>query len=152
MKSIVYISILLFSISTLAQKPRAERMKQNFTSEQQTELQSKRMVLALDLNEKQLEQIKTLELKKAKNREANRMQRETQQKAGEKPSSDERFAFQTKRLDDQIAYQKEMQKILSEEQYKKWEELKKKQHMHRMGKRKAHKKTHQTKSQGPKRF
>jgi len=142
MKSIVYIAIFLMSISTFAQKPNTKKMKPRFNSEQQAELQSKRMVLALDLSEKQQEQVKALELIKAKDREANRMQRNTRQKSGEKLSQDELYARNTKRLDAQMAHQKEMKQILSQEQYTKWKELNK-ERKQRMEKRKFNNKKKQ---------
>jgi len=148
MKTALYITILLFSMSTFAQKPNAKKMKPKFNSAQQAELQTKRMVLALDLSQKQQEQVQALELKKNKDREANRSQREARQKTGERPSQDELFAINSKRLDAQMAHQKEMQKILSEEQYKKWKELQK-ERIQRMEKRKAHNKMNQKDSRKP---
>lgn len=138
MKSLVYIAIFLFSLTAFAQKPKTKPMKPRFNTEQQAELNSKRMVLALDLNEKQQKQVKALELAKAKEREAHRKQREARQKSGEKPSQDELFEMQSKRLDAQIAHQKEMKKILTEEQFVKWQEINK-QRMQRMSKRMHHK-------------
>lgn len=148
MKTVLYITILFFSISTFAQKPNAKKMKPKFNSEQQATLQTKKMVLALDLNQKQQEQFKTLALKRAKERETNRSLREARQKTGEKPSQEEMFAMNSKRLDAQIAHQKEMKKILSEEQYNRWKDIQM-ERMQGLEKRKAHKKMHQRNSEKP---
>ena len=51
----------------------------------------------------------------------------------EKPTSDEMFAMKSKMLDEQIAMNSKMKKILSPEQFKKWDEMKK---HHREGIRK----------------
>ena len=41
--------------------------------------------------------------------------------AGKKPTADERFAMKSKMLDEKIAMKAEMKKILTAEQFDKWE-------------------------------
>ncbi len=154
MKSLVYITILLFSISTLAQKPMNKKMNPDFTPEQHAELQSKQLTLALDLTEKQQKEVKALQLERAKENKVNRELRQTRRDKGERPSQDELYALRTKNLDAQVAHQESMKKILTDDQYEEWKELKK-ERMQRMEKRKHSKKMHHNKtnqSKGSKRF
>jgi ATP-dependent protease Clp ATPase subunit len=132
MKSIIYIAILLFNISVLAQKPmNNKRMNLDFTPEQHAELQSKRMTLALDLNQKQQREIQVLQLERAKENKANRELRKARRNSREKPSQNEIFTLRNKNLDAQMAHQEKMKKILSVEQYGKWKELRKEHLQHR---------------------
>ncbi len=132
MKSLIYIAILLFSINTVAQKPAKDRgMRQNFTPEQQAELQTKRMALNLDLSQKQIAEIKKLQLKRVGERKTNRALRDNQRGTGNRPTQEEMFTRNTKRLDTQLEHQKELRKILSEQQYSKWEKLKDERNMYK---------------------
>ena len=145
MKSLVYIAILLFSISTLAQKPMNKRTNPDFTPEQHAELQSKQLALALDLTEKQQKEVKALQLERAKESKANHELRQARRGKGERPSQDELFALRTKNLDAQEAHQEKMKKILSDDQYKEWKDLKK-ERMQRMENRRQSKRMDQNKT------
>lgn len=123
MKSLFYITILFFSISMFAQKPNSGRMDSNFSPEQQAELQTKKMALALDLNEKQIKAIQKLELERAKARQVNREQREKNRLSQSKPTNEERFEMRSRQLDAQKKHQDSMKKILTEEQYTTWNEM-----------------------------
>lgn len=124
MKSIIYITILLFSINMLAQRPNMRRADQKINPEQQAELQSKRLALALDLSQKQINEVKVLQLQRAKERNANRELRDSRRSSGVRPSQEELSVIRNKQLDAQIEHQNKMKKILSKEQYDTWKELK----------------------------
>jgi periplasmic protein CpxP/Spy len=81
--------------------------------------------------------VRTLLTDRFKKAETARAQHKAAKEAGKKPTQDERFAMRSKMLDEQIAMKAEMKKILSAEQYEKWQQ--KKEHMKkRVEKRRAH--------------
>ena len=134
--------LLLVGATTMAQE-RSERRQHrggmsDMTPEQIATLQTKKMTLALDLSEAQQSQIQALNLENAKARKAKMEERKASKEDGErkKPTSEERFAMQSARLDAQLAQKEEMKKILSEEQMAKWEKMKhrKRKHKGRKGK------------------
>jgi protein CpxP len=77
--------------------------------------------LDLYLNQKQQDEIKSLLKKEAKEMEVTREKMKPNKSEGEKLSADEKFNIQSKSLDKQIAMKAEMKKILTAEQYIKWE-------------------------------
>lgn len=99
-----------------------------FTPEQRTELKVKHLTLALDLTDKQQKEMQKLFLNQNKEKEQFMALHKANKDAGKKPTVDERFAMQTKRLDAQIATQREIKKILTAEQFTKFEQLKEKEH------------------------
>lgn len=96
--------------------------------EQRAELQSKKMTLALNLNEKQQKDVKELLVEQGKQRAEFRRQHMAERQAGKKLTADERFALKNKMLDNRIAMNREMKKILSEDQFTKFEQLRKEKH------------------------
>lgn len=140
MKNLTAILALFVSVTALAQQGnRVERFKKmmDATPEELAEMQTKRLTLALVLDDKQQKDIYKLELTAAKERKANWEQRAAKMKVrdGEKPSEEEREATRKDRkekyaamLDKQIAHQEKMQNILNEEQFDQWRKLKMKRH------------------------
>lgn len=130
MKNVVLSTVLLLNLVCFAQdeKPKMEERKakmeklESFTPEQQAELQLKKMTLELSLDTKQQEQLKKVLLNQAKKREATRNEIKSKKEKGENLSKDERFAMQSKMLDEKLALKEEMKKILTADQFKKWEE------------------------------
>lgn len=92
-----------------------EQMEQ-FTPEQQAELQTKKLTLELDLTEKQQADIKTYFTQKNKELKAMKADAKAKREAGKKPTADERFAIQNKRLDDKIATKAFFKKTLDARQ------------------------------------
>jgi periplasmic protein CpxP/Spy len=113
---------------TIMAQPRNNKYQGNgmeqFTPEQRSELQVKKITLELDLNESQQKEIKTFIADKNAKMEAHRMAMKAMKEKGTKPTSDERFAMKSKMLDEQIATKKRMEKILNPKQFEKWNELK----------------------------
>jgi len=95
-----------------------------FTPEQRTELRVKHLTLALDLSDKQQKDVQKLFEGQQKQREQFMALHKANKDAGKKPTPDERFAMQTKMLDVQIANKRELKKILTPEQFTKFEQLK----------------------------
>ena len=114
--------ILMFSITINAQQKQGkQRQGQNFTPEQMATLQSKKLALELDLNTSQQKQVFNLMKKNAENRQQNKMAMNKQN--GSQLTDEQRFEMQNQRLDNQIQQQTEMKKILSDEQFGKWQTI-----------------------------
>lgn len=128
MKKLVGLSviIMLFSLSISAQGQRqGERQKKGseFTAEQRATLQTKKLALHLDLNDKQQKEIEKIMLKSAEEREIFRKENVKNKQDGTGLTSDERFERANKRLENQQVRKAEMKKILTEDQYEKWETM-----------------------------
>jgi hypothetical protein len=121
MKKVFLILTLCISVLTYAQERNGAVEKMN--AEQQTILQVKRMTLALDLSLKQQEDIKSLLLERAQKKAAHQLAQKTKKEKGEKPTASEKFEMHSQLLDAQIEFKSKMKKILSEEQFKKWEAM-----------------------------
>ena len=115
-------------------KHQGNRMEQ-FTPEQRSELQVKKLTLELDLNESQQKEMKAFIADKNTKMEAHKTAMKAMKEKGTKPTSDERFAMKSKMLDEQIAAKKRMQKILNEKQFEKWTALKEEHQADRKGNR-----------------
>lgn len=116
MKKLIVTIVLVISALSFAQE------KSKLSPEQQTELQVKKMTLDLDLDAKQQKEIKTILLENTKKREAKKMALKEKMAKGQKPTSDEKFEMKSKTLDDKIEHKARIKKILTPEQYLKWEE------------------------------
>ena len=103
--------------------PRTEH-HEPFTPEQRAELRAKHLTLALDLTDKQQKELQKLYVNQQKEREQFMALHKTDREAGKKPTPDELFALQNKRLDAQIVMQRAIKKILTQEQYVKYEQIK----------------------------
>jgi len=146
MKKLASILVLVFAITftTQAQKKRGGNGERGpkLTAEQQATLAVKKMALTLDLSEKQQNQIKPILISKMEERKASMEKRKANKERKEdrkKPTADEMFAMQSKRLDKKIAEKKEMQNILSKEQFEKFEKMHKKRNKMAMHKNKGSK-------------
>ncbi len=135
MKKIVIICILLAGFSTMAQEREGRSNGRNYlkemTPEQVATLSSKRLALALDLNEDQRALVMDLQLQRIKERRAFMESREGSVTPETELSPEERYERLNTRLDRKLAYNASMKKILSATQYEDWV------NMHRGGKRKG---------------
>lgn len=122
---------------TIMAQPRDNKHQRNgmdqFTLEQRSELQVKKLTLELDLNESQQKEMKAFIADKNTKMEAHKTAMKAMKEKGTKPTSDERFAMKSKMLDEQIAAKKRMQKILNEKQFEKWTALKEEHQGNRKG-------------------
>ncbi|WMI69627.1 Spy/CpxP family protein refolding chaperone [Mangrovimonas sp. YM274] len=98
-------------------------MLQDLTPEQASELRTKRMTLNLDLTEAQQKELQAINLEEAKYRKAKMTARQSMRQQGQCPSSDVMAARMNERLDRQIEYKKKVKRILTDEQYEKWETI-----------------------------
>ncbi|MET6991441.1 hypothetical protein [Sediminicola arcticus] len=129
MKKVILLGLLMIGFIGLAQNEiRENRHRGNLeelSPEQISTLQTKRMTLALDLSEAQQKQLQKINLDQATSRKVKMEERKSKKEAGEmtKPSSDERYAMQTEKMDKLISHKAQMKELLSKEQYEKWEKM-----------------------------
>lgn len=121
MKKLVLMALLVVGITTFAQEKREER-KEKLTPEQRADFQVKKMTKDLNLTDKQAEQVKVLVAKEVEKREAKRAEMEAKRAEQTKPSKEEMEARKTEMKASQEAMKAEMKKILTADQYKKWEQ------------------------------
>ncbi|ESU23448.1 hypothetical protein FEDK69T_16140 [Flavobacterium enshiense DK69] len=140
MKNVIIAVVMMISLTAFAQDRKMRH--EEFTLEQKTELQVKKMTLELDLNDKQQKNLKNLLTEQNKKREEAKAKHQAMKDSDKKLTSDELFAMKNKMLDDKIAFKADMKKILSEKQMEKWEELKEKRmtQMREQKKNRYHKK------------
>lgn len=141
-------TFLLVGMTVLAQernrKQHGNEMEQ-FTPEQRSQLQLKKLTLELDLNESQQKEMKIFITDMNTKREAHRTAMKAMKEKETKPTSDERFTMKMKMLDEQIATKKRVEKILNPKQYEKWSELREK---HQGDRQRKHQRNHQGNHQG----
>ncbi len=137
MKKLITLALIAtIGLSAYAQEKKERQGKreghamEKFTPEQRNELMLKKMTLELDLNASQQKEMGKLISEQSAKKEAFMKNRKEKT---EKPTSDEIFAMKSKMLDEQIAMNSKMKKILSADQFTKWDKMKK---HHREGMRK----------------
>lgn len=140
MRTWILAAVMMMGVTVMAQH--GERRHEPLKPEQKAELASKKMTLALNLNEKQQKDVQKLFLDKAKKNEQTRAQRKADEAAGKKPTADERYAMMNRRLDEKIALKAEMKKVLTAEQFTKWENMKNERHAKITKRHKNFKKEH----------
>jgi hypothetical protein len=128
MKKLVGLLVIMFvltsTINAQGNGNRGNQMKgkqSNFTPEQIATLQVKKMNLQLDLNQSQQDAIFKLQKNQAMVRQA--MQKSIQEKRlnGTVLTNEEKFQLKSSRLDRMEQHKLAMQKILTPEQFTKWE-------------------------------
>ena len=120
MKKILIAVVALLALQVSAQEHKKKKSdnkeramkRMNLSAEEMATLQTKKMILHLDLNESQQSEVYSLNLKSAEARK---------DKKEEKPSKEERLKMANTKLDYQIATKRKMKEILNESQYAKWE-------------------------------
>ncbi|WP_242130534.1 hypothetical protein [Aestuariivivens marinum] len=147
MKKFLLIALAIASLQVVAQEQKKEGPKyqdkmMKLSAEEMATLQTKKMTLHLDLNDKQQKEIYVINLENAKLRKTHMEARKAKRQAGEKPSQEERVSMMNAQLDRKIEIKKKMKTILSEDQFTKWEEAQAKM---------AHKRKSGMKSKGDRR-
>lgn len=115
------ILIAFIAITATAQRGNGRAM-QKLSAEEMATLQTKKMTLALVLNESQASQVYQLNLEQAKKRKAKMKARKNRSDKTELTKED-RIARKNEMLDAQIAVQNKMQSILTEDQFKQWRRM-----------------------------
>lgn len=137
-KHLIMMGLLATIITAQAQEERPERkdhkrenrkeMLQQLTPEQMAQLQTKRMALELDLNESQQRELMALNTELATKRKTKVEELRKKKAEGKTLTAEERFSELNIKLDEELAVQAKMKKILNEEQYQTWREHKSKRH------------------------
>ena len=130
--------VFAFTFTTQAQKKRNKNMPK-LTVEQHTNLAIKKMTLALDLSDKQQNQIKPILMAQITAKKAAMEKRKEARKNKQKPTADEIYAMKSKQLDNRIMIKNKMQNILNKEQFEKFQKMQKRRKMMAMKKMKAKK-------------
>jgi hypothetical protein len=125
MKKWIVACLALASMGLHAQGRYGERQHRHHGNEltptQTADLQAKRMTLALDLDQKQTEQVAALLTQRLEDQEARRKTR-AEEEPGQSSDADNRYERMSDHLDQEIAFQRELQSILSDSQYETWRE------------------------------
>lgn len=122
MKKLILILAFCTTAFSQAQGPRDDA--QEFTAAERASLHTKKMTLALALDNAQSKRVYAVVLSQVEHRMAAQAAKKEQQER-QKPSKEERFKRVNMRLDSKIAFQNEMKSILTEPQFVQWHELKK---------------------------
>ncbi|WP_309642603.1 hypothetical protein [Flavobacterium sp.] len=134
MKKLALIVFLVVGLSTYAQEGKTAGKKgdgkERMSPEQRNQLQLKRLTSELNLNESQQKEIGKIIAEQSDKRQKMKAERIAIKEKGTKPTADERFARENQRLDDQKALKEKVQKVLTPEQFKKWEDMKKENREH----------------------
>jgi hypothetical protein len=127
MKKLLLVFLLATTVIAVGQnEKRKMKFDTDFTPEQQAILKTKKMALALDLNDSQQSQILTLNKRWIQERMAKREAHKSLNK--EEMTSDQKFEMMNTALDTKIAHQAEFKKILNKEQYETWKKSSRKMH------------------------
>ncbi|WP_264522342.1 hypothetical protein [Flavobacterium sp. N1994] len=117
MKKVFLAALLAVGITAFAQEQEGRKMdREKLTPEQKIDFQVKRMTKDLSLNEKQVADVKALVAKEMEKREAKRAEMKENKAQARK---DMRAQMEA----DQAAMSADMKKILTAEQYAKWEKI-----------------------------
>lgn len=133
MKNIASILVLIFVFTFTIQAQKKKGYKQQLTINQQTSLKVKQMTLALDLSDKQQQQLTPLLRAEITFRQAAIEKRKEARKQKKRHSSDEIYAIKSQELDNKISMKRSMKDILSKTQFKMF----KKMYTQRMKKKKG---------------
>lgn len=118
-KNLFLALLLVTGITATAQDKKERKFEgKQLTSEQKVDLQVKKMTKELALNEKQAAEVRTLVTKQVAKREATK--EEIKAKKAQK-----REAAKAKIQEDEAALSADMKKILTPEQFTKWEKIRK---------------------------
>ncbi len=118
----ILVFVFAFALTTGAQQKRKEK-RDNLSVEQRTELAVKKMTLALNLSDKQQNEIKPLLVAQAKEREVALEKRKALRDSNTKPTKEELYAMRTQQLDAQIDFKSKMKAILKTDQFERFEKM-----------------------------
>ena len=133
MKNIASILVLIFVFTFTIQAQKKRGYKQQLTINQQTSLKVKQMTLALDLSDKQQQQVTPLLRAAIAFRQAAVGKRKEARKQKKRSTSDEVYVVKSQLLDKKISMKRNMKNILNATQF----ETFKKMYKQRMKKKKG---------------
>jgi hypothetical protein len=124
MKNLFLAVVLFVGLTTFAQEKKGER-REKLTSEERVDLQIKRLTKELTLDEKQVKEVRILVAKEVEKREVKRTEMQAKKAEREKlarPSKEEMEARKAEMKKEQASMKAEMKKVLTADQYTKWEQ------------------------------
>ena len=117
MKKVIVAALLVVGMTAFAQEKEGRRAgREKLTTEQKVDFQVKKMTKDLDLNEKQVNEVKVLVTKEVQKREAKRTEMQNLK-------AKKRAEMKVQMEAEQVAISADMKKILTAEQYAKWEKI-----------------------------
>ncbi len=119
MKTLLSVILVAFFMVTAT----AQEKRSKLSPDQMAELQTKKMALALDLNDGQQRELLRFNKELAGERKQKMEKYKAMKEKGEKLSDEERYTFMNEQLDKKLAVQKKMKSILNEEQYRQWRKM-----------------------------
>lgn len=127
MKKAFTLCMLLIGLGAAAQQRShhqhvKQRMHQDLSPEQEASLKSKKMTLALSLDEAQQQKVESLLSRHIAARRELQDARSKSEDAEKSQDPETRYAHVSKRMDHQIAFQRDLKKILSDSQFEQWQE------------------------------
>jgi hypothetical protein len=126
MKKLFTIAFFCFSFAGFAQEQNAALLRsdrESFTPAQRSELTVKKLTLELGLNTSQQSEMSKIITDLETRKDAKRAEFNAKKESERAMNSDARFALKNQLLDEQIATNGKVRKILNAEQYAKWERL-----------------------------
>lgn len=110
----VFLALLLFvGITAMAQEKKERRPeREKLTTEQKVDLQVKKMTQDLSLNDKQVKEVRAIVTKQIEKREEKRAEMKIK-----------KAEMKAKMTEEQAALTSEMKKVLTPEQFTKWEKI-----------------------------
>jgi len=123
MKNIASILVLIFVFTFTIQAQKKKGDKPQLTINQQTSLKVKQMTLALDLSDKQQQQLTPLLRAEITFRQAAIEKRKEARKQKKRPSSDEIYAIKIQELDNKISMKRSMKNILNKTQFETFKKM-----------------------------
>lgn len=131
MRTLITLFAFTIIFNVTAQEKKLQEPRPQFSPEQIAELQTKKMELEYELNDKQRKEIYNLNRELAQKRQENLEEMKARKAENKALTSDEKYQIELKRLDEQKKHQTEMKRILGDEKYKTWKENHKAQRMNR---------------------
>ena len=115
MKKVIVAALLVVGLTAFAQEKEGRKAgREKLTSEQKVDLQVKKMTKDLDLNEKQAKEVRVLVTKEVAKREAKKAEMQ-------ELKTKKREEMKAQREANEAAVSSNMKKILTPEQFAKWE-------------------------------
>ncbi|RZJ34343.1 MAG: hypothetical protein EOO51_10080 [Flavobacterium sp.] len=131
MKKLILAIMLITGVATFAQDNlRAAKLAETekLTPEQRNQLQVKKMTLELGLDAAQQKEVSKIISEQNAKREAMVAERKSKKESNVKPTAEERFKMKNEMMDQQIAVDAKMKKILTDKQYDKWKSTRERRH------------------------
>jgi Spy/CpxP family protein refolding chaperone len=127
MKKLILIALLVVGVTSFAQVEKLGKAgMEKLTPEQRQEKQLKRLTTELNLTAEQQAQVGKILAENGEKREAHKAKREEMKAQQVKRTEEQKAAFKKQREEEKAVMNEKMKKILSAEQFEKWNTLKEK--------------------------